>query len=267
MSTPDPQTGTESPLLLREGDVITTLTLNRPRQYNSLSEDLLAELQENLDSIAADEKVRVVILAGAGKAFCAGHDLKEMRARPDKAYQKELFQTCSRMMLSILRLPQPVIAKVHGIATAAGCQLVAACDLAVASTAARFATSGINVGLFCYTPGVALSRNVSRKQALEMLLTGDFISAERAAELGLINKAVAPGELDAATLELAQKITGKSAVAVRRGKATFYRQLEEDLATAYEDASESHACNMQAEDALEGIDAFIEKRTPTWRGR
>lgn len=267
MSTADPHTGTESPLLLREGDAITTLTLNRPRQYNSLSEDLLAVLQENLDSIAKDDRVRVVILAAAGKAFCAGHDLKEMRARPDKAYQKELFQTCSRMMLSLLELPQPVIAKVHGIATAAGCQLVAACDLAVASTAARFATSGINVGLFCYTPGVALSRNVPRKQALEMLLTGDFITAERAVEMGLVNKAVPPEQLDAATLELAQKITDKSAVAVRRGKATFYRQLEEDLVTAYEDASESHACNMQAEDALEGIDAFIEKRTPTWRGR
>lgn len=267
MTTPDPHTGTETPLLLREGDAITTLTLNRPRQYNALSEGLLAALQETLDAIAADDRVRVVILAGAGRAFCAGHDLKEMRARPDKAYQKQLFQTCSRMMMSLLRLPQPVIARVHGIATAAGCQLVAACDLAVASSEARFATSGINVGLFCYTPGVALSRNVPRKQALEMLLTGDFITAGRAAELGLVNRVVPPDELDAATLELARKITGKSAIAVRRGKETFYRQLEEDLASAYDDACESHASNMQAEDALEGIDAFIGKRAPEWRGR
>ncbi len=265
MSTSEPHT--ETTLLRREGDVITTLTLNRPKQYNALSDALLTEMQETLDQIAEDDGVRAVILAGAGKAFCAGHDLKEMRARPDKAYQKDLFMRCSRMMMSIAKLPKPVIAKVHGIATAAGCQLVATCDLAVASTEARFATSGINVGLFCFTPGVALSRNVPRKPALEMLLTGDFISAERAAELGLINKAVAPEELDEAALELARKVSQKSPVAVRLGKETFYRQLEMGLSAAYEAASEAHACNMLSEDAAEGIDAFIEKRKPTWRGR
>ena len=267
MSTPDPQTGTETNLLRREGDVITTLTLNRPKQYNALSDALLTEMQETLDAIAEDESVRVVILAGSGKAFCAGHDLKEMRARPDKAYQKDLFMRCSKMMMSLGKLPKPVIAKVHGIATAAGCQLVAACDLAIASTAARFATSGINLGLFCFTPGVALSRNVPRKPAMEMLLTGDFISAERAAELGLVNKAVPPDELDKATLELAQKLSQKSPVAVRLGKETFYSQLERDLSGAYEQASEAHSCNMLSEDAAEGIDAFIEKRAPVWRGR
>ena len=255
-------------LVLREDNQgVTTLTLNRPRHYNALSQAMLAALQAELDNIAADKSIRVVVIAAAGKAFCAGHDLKEMRARPDKAYQKDLFMRCSKMMMSLGKLPKPVIAKVHGIATAAGCQLVAACDLAIASTAARFATSGINVGLFCFTPGVALSRNVPRKPAMEMLLTGDFISAERAAELGLVNKAVPPDELDRATLELASKLSQKSPVAVRLGKETFYRQLEKGLAAAYEQASEAHSCNMLSEDAAEGIDAFIEKRAPVWRGR
>ncbi len=265
MSTPDPQTGTESPLLLREGDVITTLTLNRPRQYNSLSEDLLAELQENLDSIAADEKVRVVILAGSGKAFCAGHDLKEMRARPDKAYQKELFQTCSRMMLSLLNLPQPVIAKVHGIATAAGCQLVASCDLALAAQSTRFGVNGVDIGLFCSTPMVALSRNVSRKQAFEMLITGDFIQADRAAQLGLINRAVPDAELAAETAALAEKIAAKLGSAVNIGKRAFYEQLQMPLDQAYIHSGRAMVENMLNSDTAEGIAAFIEKREPEWR--
>lgn len=265
MSTQD--TGTETPLLRRDREGIATLTLNRPKQYNALSEAVLGALQENLDAIGRDENVRAVILEGAGKAFSAGHDLKEMRAHPDKAYQKALFSRCSKMMMSIVQLNQPVIAKVHGIATAAGCQLVASCDLAVASSQARFATSGINVGVFCFTPGVALSRNVPRKVALEMLLTGNFISAERAAEIGLVNRVVPPEDLDAATMELAAAITQKSPLAVRMGKQAFYRQLGLDLPAAYEDASEAIACNMMADDAAEGIDAFIEKRAPTWRGR
>lgn len=265
MSTHD--TGTETLLLRRDEDGIATLTLNRPKQYNALSEELLGALQETLDAIGADDGVRVVILAGEGKAFCAGHDLKEMRAHRDKEYQEALFARCSRMMMSLVRLRQPVIAKVHGIATAAGCQLVAACDLAIASDQARFATSGINVGLFCFTPGVALSRNVPRKVAMEMLLTGSFISAGRAAEIGLINRAVPHGDLDAETLEMASMISQKSPVAVRMGKEAFYRQLDLELSAAYQDAGEAMACNMMAEDAGEGIDAFIEKRAPTWRGR
>ena len=267
MSRPVSQVVSDEPLLLRDDvDGVTTLTLNRPKQYNALSEAMLVTLQETLDAITSDDKVRVVVIAGAGKAFCAGHDLKEMRAHPDKQYQQALFQRCSHMMLSLTRLPQPVIAKVHGIATAAGCQLVATCDLAVASTEARFATSGVNLGLFCTTPGVALSRNVSRKAAMEMLLTGEFVSAERAAELGLINRVVPVDHLDACVGELARNLAGKSPVALRLGKQAFYRQLEQELEDAYTDASEVMACNMTTDDAVEGIDAFIEKRKPNWRG-
>jgi enoyl-CoA hydratase/carnithine racemase len=256
------------PLLLRQDDHgVVTLTLNRPRQYNALSDALLGELQTQLDAIAGDAAARVVVIAGAGAAFCAGHDLKEMRARPDLAYYRDLFGRCSRMMLTIAQMPQPVIARVHGIATAAGCQLVATCDLAVATPEARFATSGINVGLFCSTPAVALSRNVQDKHAFEMLMTGDFIDADTAQRYGLVSKVVPAAELDRTVADLARRICSKSAVAVRTGKRMFYRQRDMDLAAAYDFASETMACNMMAEDVGEGIDAFFEKRPPTWKHR
>jgi len=245
MSRPVSQVVSDEPLLLRDDvDGVTTLTLNRPKQYNALSEAMLAALQQTLDEIAQDSSVRVVILAGAGKAFCAGHDLKEMRANPNKEYYRTLFQKCSHMMLTMTRIPQPV-----------------------ASHNARFATSGINLGLFCSTPGVPLSRNVLRKHAMEMLLTGEFISADAAVQLGLVNRAVEPESLDKETLALARHITDRSAVAVRTGKQMFYRQIDQALEPAYEFACEVMAENMMAEDAGEGIDAFIDKRDPVWRGR
>jgi enoyl-CoA hydratase/carnithine racemase len=256
------------PLLLRHDDHgIVTLTLNRPRQYNALSDTLLGELQTQLDALAADPAVRVVVIGGAGPAFCAGHDLKEMRARPEKAYYRDLFQRCSRMMLTITQMPQPVIARIHGIATAAGCQLVATCDLAVAAPEARFATSGINAGLFCSTPAVALSRTVSEKRAFEMLMTGDFIDADTALRDGLINRIAPMDELDKVVTDLATRIAGKSAVAVATGKRLFYRQRNLDLSAAYDLAAETMACNMMADDAGEGIDAFMQKRAPVWKGR
>ena len=259
---------TEEPFLLREDrDGVTTLTLNRPRQYNALSEEMLDALQTAFDAIAEDDDARVVVLAGRGKAFCAGHDLKQMRSHPEKAYYRDLFNRCSRMMLTINRIPQPVIARVHGIATAAGCQLVATADLAIASTDASFATSGINLGLFCATPSVPLSRNILRKHALEMLLTGDFVSAETAAGLGLVNRVTDPARLDDEVLSLARHIAARSPVAVRTGKKMFYRQVDKELEAAYDFAAEVMACNMMAEDAAEGIDAFIGKRDPVWRGR
>jgi enoyl-CoA hydratase/carnithine racemase len=256
------------PILLRQdADGVATLTLNRPRQLNALSEAMLGELQAALDAIAGDAGVRVVVIAGAGPAFSAGHDLKEMRARPDKAYYQELFTRCSRMMMTIAEIPQPVIARVHGIATAAGCQLVGACDLAVAAQEARFATSGINVGLFCSTPAVALMRNVAAKPAFEMLMTGDFIDAETALRYGLVNRVVAADALDAAVRDLAGRIVAKSPVAVETGKRLFHRLRGPGLAAAYTDAAETMACNMMAEDAAEGIDAFVAKRPPAWKGR
>jgi enoyl-CoA hydratase/carnithine racemase len=257
-----------NPVLLREhaGGVV-TLTLNRPEHFNALSQELLTELETALAEIAEDESARVVVVAGAGKAFCAGHDLKEMRAHPDLAFQQALFQQCSRMMMTLTELPQPVIARVHGIATAAGCQLVAMCDLAVASESARFAVSGINVGLFCSTPSVALTRNIGRKQAMEMLLTGDFIDARTALERGLVNRVVPDDRLDAEVKKLTDMIISKSPAALASGKRLFYRQLELGLADAYDLASEVIACDMMTEDAQEGIDAFIEKRPPEWRGR
>lgn len=262
------QSVTSEPILLRRDEQgVTTLTLNRPTKFNSLSEALLEELRSTLATIAEDRSVRVVVLAGAGRAFCAGHDLKEMRAHPDQAYYEKLFAQCSRVMMGIVHLPQPVIARVHGIATAAGCQLVASCDLAVASSAARFAVSGVNLGLFCSTPSVALSRNVARKRAFEMLVTGDFIDARTAVEYGLVNRAVEPERLDEAVGELAGAILRKSPVAVEMGKRAFYQQIERDLESAYAYAGGVMACNMMAEDAGEGIDAFIEKRTPKWQGR
>ncbi len=259
---------TEGPILLRhdEGGVA-TLTLNRPSQFNSLSEELLAELQRSLDDIAADATVRVVVIAGAGKAFCAGHDLKQMRANHSKEYMQKLFRQCGKVMMTITEMPQPVIARVHGIATAAGCQLVAMCDLAVAADVARFAVSGINVGLFCSTPSVALARNMGRKQAMEMLLTGEFIDAAEARARGLVNRVVPAEQLDAEVRKLTDSICAKSPVAVAMGKQVFYRQLEMGLQGAYQIAAETMACNMMAEDAAEGIDAFMGKRKPEWRGR
>ena len=258
----------EEPILLTGTNAgIATLTLNRPRQYNALSENMLIALQDALDDIAGDESVRVVVIAANGKAFCAGHDLKEMRSSEDRAYHQALFDRCGTMMKTINQLPQPVIARVQGIATAAGCQLVAQCDLAVAADSARFAVSGINVGLFCSTPAVPLSRNMHRKQAMQMLLTGDFIDAQTAKQFGLVNEVTSPEELDEAVLSLAQKITGKSPLAVGLGKKMFYRQANMDLSAAYQFAAERMTCNMDSDDAREGIDAFIEKRKPVWKGR
>src|SRR5690625_1059364 len=260
--------GTNEPILLQEnrGD-IAWLTLNRPRQYNALSEELLAELTTTFRALAEDTSLRAVVLSGAGKAFCAGHDLKQMRANPQQDYYRRLFAACSQMMLAIRDLPVPVLARVHGIATAAGCQLVGTCDLAVASSDARFATSGINAGLFCSTPAVALSRNVGTKPAFEMLVTGDFIDAQEARRLGLINRVAAPEALDREVEALLNQILDKSPVAVRTGKKMFYEQQGKALEEAYAYAAEVMACNMMAEDAGEGIDAFIEKREAVWRGR
>lgn len=256
------------PLLLRQdnGGVV-TLTLNRPAQFNSLSQALMRELQSELDRIAADAGARVVIVAGAGKAFCAGHDLKEMRSNATKEFQQALFRQCSQLMLTLVRMPQPVIARVHGIATAAGCQLVSMCDLAVASDNARFAVSGVNLGLFCSTPSVGLSRNLGRKQALEMLLTGEFIDAQTALARGLVNRVVSSEQLDAEIRKLSDSILAKTPVAIKAGKQMFYRQLEMGLEEAYALASEVMACNMMAADAQEGIDAFVARRKPQWQGR
>ena len=256
-----------SVLLQSSQDGITTLTLNRPQQYNALSAELLTALQSALDTIAADESTRVVIIAAGGKAFCAGHDLKEMRSSDDRAFHQALFDQCGQMMLSINQLPQPVIAQVNGIATAAGCQLVANCDLAVSTDDARFAVSGINVGLFCSTPAVPLSRNLLRKKAMQLLLTGDFVDAQTAEQLGLVNEVVTGDELESATHALAAKIAAKSALSIRLGKDMFYKQLPMDLADAYAYASERMACNMDSHDAREGIDAFFEKRDPEWTGK
>ncbi|MEO8166160.1 MAG: enoyl-CoA hydratase, partial [Betaproteobacteria bacterium] len=223
--------------------------------------------QSTLAAIGQDASVRVVVIAGAGAAFCAGHDLKQMRANPRKAYYDKLFAQCSDVMLKILQLPQPVIARVHGIATAAGCQLVAQCDLAVAEENARFAVSGINVGLFCSTPSVSLGRNVSRKEAMEMLLTGDFIDAATARQRGLVNRVVPADKLDDEVKALADAIIKKSAVAVTTGKKMFYKQIDMGMEAAYEYAAEVMACNMMADDVGEGIDAFMQKRPAQWKHR
>lgn len=239
------------------------LTLNRPQAFNALSESMLDAMEHALKGIGESD-ARVVVIAGAGRAFCAGHDLKEMRAQPALDYYRELFARCSRMMLTVQRIPQPVIARVHGIATAAGCQLVAMCDLAVASDDARFAVSGVNLGLFCATPSVPLSRNVSRKAAFEMLVTGDFIDAHTARERGLVNRVAPLAELDDAVSALAASIASKPREAVAAGKRLFYRQLEAGIEGAYALASETMACNMMDEATLEGTQAFIEKRAPRW---
>ncbi len=257
----------ENILLREDHDGVVTLTLNRPAQFNALSEEMLAALQAALDDIAADESVRCVVLAGAGRAFCAGHDLKQMRANPRQDYYQALFARCSRVMQGIVGLPVPVIARVHGMATAAGCQLVASCDLAVAAESATFAVSGINVGLFCSTPAVALSRNVAPKHAFDMLVTGRFIPAAEALSFGLVNRVAADAGLDAAVAALTADICAKSPVAIRTGKAMFSRQRSMGLEEAYAFAGDVMACNMMAEDAAEGIDAFIGKRRPEWKGR
>jgi len=258
---------TEEPILVSQiENGIARITLNRPGQYNALSKQLLSELQTTLDTIANDDSVNVVILAANGKAFCAGHDLKEMRSSEDREFHQNLFQQCSKMMQTIAEMPQPVIAQVNGIATAAGCQLVAQCDLAVASDISRFAVSGINVGLFCSTPAVPLSRNMHRKQAMKMLLTGDFIDAQTALQHGLLNTVTSVEEIDAETQALAEKIAAKSPHAIKLGKRMFYQQLNLGLDKAYDIAGDTMACNMDSEDAREGIDAFIGKRKPTWRG-
>jgi enoyl-CoA hydratase/carnithine racemase len=243
---------------------VLTLTLNRPMAFNSLSEAMLTALQAELDAAGADAAVRMVVIAATGKAFCAGHDLKEMRAEPSLAYYQRLFGQCAQMMMTIQRLPVPVLARVHGIATAAGCQLVAMCDLAVAAHDARFAVSGVNLGLFCATPSVALSRNLGRKAAFEMLVTGEFISAAQARDKGLINRVAEPGQLDAEVERLVAAIVAKPAVAIAMGKGLFYSQLEKPIGEAYAEAGDTMACNMMDEAALEGVQAFIEKRPAGW---
>ncbi len=256
----------QSLLLRHDQDGICTLTLNRPQARNALSVGLMAALQEALDAVRDDSAVKVVVLAANGPAFCAGHDLKEMRANPGFDSCDALFRQCARLMTSIVRLPQPVIARIHAMATAAGCQLVASCDLAIAAADARFATPGVNIGLFCSTPMVALTRAVGRKQAMEMLLTGRPIAADEAEAVGLINRAVPASALHDTVMELATLIAGKSPYTVKVGKEAFYRQLEMGLDEAYAYASEVMTRNMLAQDAAEGIDAFLEKRAPNWCG-
>ena len=253
-------------LVLQEVDSrgVLRLTLNRPQAFNSLSEAMLESLQAALDEAAANDRLRAVVIAAAGKAFCAGHDLKEMRAEPSLAYYEKLFAQCGRMMMTVQQLPVPVIARVQGIATAAGCQLVAMCDLAVAARDARFAVSGVNLGLFCSTPSVALSRNVPRKVAFEMLVTGDFISADEAREKGLVNRVVDATELDAEIERLVARIASKPRAAIAMGKALFYRQIEVGIQAAYDDAGQTMACNMMDIAALEGVQAFIDRRPPNW---
>lgn len=260
MTTPD------SPFVIRsdEENGVTTLTLNRPASFNALSEDMLSALQTELEELSKNQKLRVLVIAASGKAFCAGHDLKEMRAEPSMDYYQKLFAQCGDMMMRIQKLQVPVIAKVQGIATAAGCQLVAQCDLAVASADAKFAVSGVNLGLFCSTPSVALSRNLSRKAAFEMLVTGDFLSAQEALNQGLINKIAEPEKLDEVLATLIQKILAKPPVALAMGKELFYMQLETGIEKAYEYAAQTMACNMMDNTALEGVQAFIEKRKPNW---
>ncbi len=245
---------------------VATLTLNRGERYNPLSRAMIAALQAELERIAADKTVRAVVLTGDGKGFCAGHDLKELREHAEPVWQQELFDACSRMMLLLTRMPQPVIARVNGIATAAGCQLVSMCDLAVAADSAKFALPGINVGLFCSTPAVGVGRNISRKRAMQMLLTGEMIDAKTALEWGLVNRVVAAGELDAAVKHFTDIIRARSARVVAMGKRAFYEQIESTLADAYATTGDVMTCNMREADASEGIDAFLQKRAPNWGG-
>jgi len=254
-------------LLRSDRDGVATLTLNRPGQRNALSTALMAALQAELEAIREDRSVKVVVLAANGPAFCAGHDLKEVRSRTDEAFFQTLFEQCSRLMLTITAIPQIVIARVHALATAAGCQLVASCDLAVAAEGAKFATPGVNIGLFCSTPMVAISRNIGRKKMLEMLVTGEALDAATAESLGLVNKVVPAEALDAAVADLAGRITAKSPLTLAIGKEAFYAQVEMPMADAYAYASAVMTRNMLARDAQEGIDAFIAKRPPVWTGR
>jgi enoyl-CoA hydratase/carnithine racemase len=262
------KTEVEAPYVLRQDrGGVATLTLNRGERMNPLSTAMLAALQSEIDRLADDDAIKVVVLGGAGAHFCAGHDLREMREHPAKKWQKTLFDRCSTMMLSLVRLPQPVIARVQGVAVAAGCQLVSMCDLAVASDAARFALPGIKSGIFCTTPGVGVARNIARKHALEMLFTGDLVDANTALVWGLVNRVVPLAELDAEVDRLAQKIVAHSSAVVTMGKQFFYEQVEKRIDAAYALASEGMACNMMLADAAEGIDAFLGKRKPRWRGK
>lgn len=247
---------------------VATLTLNRPQRFNPLSSQMIAAIQAELDAIASDSSVRVVILAAEGKGFCAGHDLKEMRAHTeDKGWQQGLFDACSRMMIALTEIPQPVIARVQGLATAAGCQLVSMCDLAVAADTATFAMPGVNIGVFCSTPAVGVVRNVGRKHAMEMLLTGEPIDAATAQSWGLVNRVVPSSTLDAEIRRFTDIILSRSSATIRFGKQVFYRQIDHPLAAAYDIASEVMACNLLLDDAAEGIDAFLQKRPANWRGK
>jgi enoyl-CoA hydratase/carnithine racemase len=260
--------GTETGVLLREdAGGVATLTLNRPDQYNALSAALLAALESAVRDLANDASVRVVVIAGAGKAFCAGHDLKEIHEHAEREFAKGVFERCRRVMTELTRLPQPVIARVHGPAYAAGCQLVAQCDLAVAATEARFATSGVSYGVFCSTPGVPLSRNIPRKLAMEMLLTGDPIDAAAALARGLVNRVVPASQLDAEVQRLVQSIIAKSPAVVAAGKKVFYEQVEKAMEQAYRDATAAMVDNVRTEDGKEGIAAFAEKRKPRWKNK
>ena len=251
----------------REGSVL-RLTLNRPERFNPLSSDMIAALLAELNTIAADPDLRVVVLAAEGRGFCAGHDLKEMRAHAgDKDWSRRLFDDCSRMMLALTELPQPVIARVHGVATAAGCQLVSMCDLAVAADTARFALPGVNIGVFCTTPAVGVSRNIGRKRAMEMLLTGELFDAQTALNWGLVNRVVPADALDDTIRSYTDILVARSPAAVRLGKAAFYAQIDRPLEAAYDVASDVMACNMMLEDAAEGMDAFLQKRHAHWIGR
>jgi enoyl-CoA hydratase/carnithine racemase len=260
------EVGTTRLLEVEPAGGVVTLSLNRPAQRNALSRELMEEVTARLGALGADPEVRVVVLAGRGPAFSAGHDLTEMVGLELDEY-REIFELCTRMMTAVHELPQPVIARVHGMATAAGCQLVAACDLVVASSEARFATPGVKIGLFCTTPMVEVTRSIGRKRSLEMLLTGTPIDAQTAAEWGLVNRVVAPDELDAATDELAQRIASASSLTIGLGKRAFYRQIDLGLDAAYEVCQEVMSENAATEDAHEGMSAFLEKRSPTWRGR
>jgi enoyl-CoA hydratase/carnithine racemase len=259
----------ETPLVLLSGQGgIRTLTLNRPDRFNPLSLAMIGELQQQLDSLAADDSIRVVVIAANGRGFSAGHDLKEMRAHAgDKAWQRMLFDECGRMMMTLTKLPQPVIARVHGIATAAGCLLVSMCDLAIAAQGATFALPGVNIGVFCSTPAVGVARNIGRKRAMEMLLTGEPIDAQTALAWGLVNRVVPAADLDAEIRRVADIILARSAATIKLGKEAFYNQIEHPIEAAYDTASETMACNLMLDDAAEGMDAFLQKRKADWRDR
>jgi len=259
----------EDPLILSARDRgVATLTLNRPERFNPLSSAIISALQAELDAIAADSSVRVVVLAAKGKGFCAGHDLQEMRAHAgDQTWQRQLFDECSRMMVALTKMPQPVIARVHGIATAAGCQLVSMCDLAVAAESAKFAMPGVNIGVFCSTPAVGVARNIGRKRAMEMLITGAPIDAQTALDWGLVNRVVPADTLDAEVGKFVEAVLARSPATIQLGKQVFYRQIDRSLEAAYDLASETMARNLMLEDAAEGMDAFLEKRRAVWRGR